>query len=189
MNVAVILAAGQSKRLGRPKQLLQFEGKTLIERAVTTSLNADLEPVVVCGAEPEIANLFPQYAVQNADWADGMATSIRIGVARALELNASRVVVIACDQPFVTADDLTRLVDGLDDPETKIAAAEYDDVVGIPACFDNSVFADLLRLEGDRGARDLIRSPDSKTEHVPMPNAALDIDSEEDVKALQRSHH
>lgn len=165
--VVVVLAAGSSSRLGRPKQELVFEGETLLARATRIAREVG-DRVVVVTRETN----------PNAD--EGIASSIRVGVAAAGE---ARVLITLCDQPLVTADHLRALA-AIDAP---IVATGYRGIAGVPAAFAPELIPELLALRGDRGARAVIEKHRHATVVVDFENAAIDIDTEGDVVALSRS--
>ena len=110
-----------------------------------------------------------------------MASSIRSGVQYLIESShPDRLLIIACDQPEISADDLIRLHRAGGDDQ--LCAATYEDVIGIPACFPARYFDDLLELQGDRGARELLRGSKYDVHRVPMPRAAFDIDTPGDLE-------
>jgi molybdenum cofactor cytidylyltransferase len=204
----VIAAAGGSSRLGRPKQLVEFEGEPLIRRAVRTALAAGpIEVIVVLGAEADKVKLACRKAVSrdtpsdeacfeqisaragpavrfvlNERWKDGMGPSIACGVA-AVSQGAEAVVLMLCDQPKITAELLTLLVDSLS-PETRIAACSYAGNAGAPCAFDRSIFPELLTLTGDRGARSLIRDHSRPVALIPFEGGKFDIDTAADLTVL-----
>ena len=179
---AVILAAGASTRLGEPKQMVTFGSERLLERAVRVATEACCEPVVVVlGAfAEEIAlacNLRQVTVLHNSAWREGMASSIRLGIA-AIKVRADAVILMTCDQPAVSSDHLRRLIaiGG-----TEAAASSYDARLGTPAYFPADRFPDLLALGGDAGARGLL----SGVAAVELPNGELDIDTPETLHAAR----
>jgi len=177
---AVILAAGSSRRLGRPKQTVVLNGETLLERAVRTAQEARLSPIVAVVPDAEWTDsLHPSGAtvLLNHEAAEGIAASIRLGVSWARNVGASGVVLMTCDQVAVTAAHLRALCDVRAEP----TGSGYAGKVGIPAYFPEASFAALLRLTGDTGARDLLRHARS----VPTEALAFDIDTEQDVALAQ----
>lgn len=183
-TAAVILAAGGSTRLGEPKQLLRWRGATLLEHAVRTAVTAGLEPVIVvlgAGAAriSEESDLRRAWVVVNPRWAEGMAGSVRAGVELAQSFaEVGGVVLLTSDMPGVEADHLRALVEAGE----AIAGSAYAGRVGVPAFFGREHFAALLQLEGDAGARDLLRAARS----LPLsPEAMHDVDTPEDVARLR----
>jgi molybdenum cofactor cytidylyltransferase len=164
--VAVVLAAGSSTRLGTPKQDIVFEGETLIARAERLA-RAVADDVIVVTSE------------LNPDAAEGIASSIRTGV-RIAESNA-RILIMLCDQPFITIEHLRELV-AIDAP---IVASGYSNIAGVPAAFAPQFAAELLALRGDRGARVVIEAHRDVVHIVPFDDAAVDIDTEYDLRKLR----
>jgi molybdenum cofactor cytidylyltransferase len=188
----IVLAAGASTRLGQPKQSLPYGDSTLLAHAVAAALNARLGPVlVVLGAHgPELAQALPSgaVAVHNPDWQEGMASSIRAGLA-ALERGwpqAAAAIVMVCDQPSVSAGLLRRLVAAWRQGSAAAVACQYGDTVGVPALFSRSLWPELMALRGDRGAKSVLERHRERLLLVPFPEGALDIDTPEDWQRLQR---
>jgi molybdenum cofactor cytidylyltransferase len=187
----IVLAAGGSTRLGRPKQLLEFRGKTLLRHAVDAAIGACAIAVVVTSPELQEA-ITPALTgvdadvVLNPDWQSGMSSSIRVGITRANELqpDLAAVIIALCDQPLVTSDTLLRLINRYQETNQPIVASEYNDTVGVPALFDSSMFSELLALAGDKGAKSLILKYAADVARVLAPEAAVDIDSPADLNAL-----
>lgn len=184
----VVLAAGASARLGRPKQLLPYLGKTLIEHAVRTAIaSGAAEVVVVVGAEADAVRArlhgLPVRVVRNGAWVEGMGGSIRRGVA-ALGETIDCAVVALCDQPKITPRLLRDLATKALASGSPIVASSYDGVLGAPCAFLREMFPSLLALEGDIGARQLIRSSGLEVETVELDGGNVDVDTAEDVRRL-----
>lgn len=162
---AIVLAAGSSSRLGTPKQEIVFDGETLLERAERLARAVADDVIVVT----------PQL---NPDAAEGIASSIRAGVRRAGE-NA-RILLTLCDQPLITVEHLRNLL-VIDAP---IAATGYAGIAGVPAVFAPEFAPELLALRGDRGARVVIAAHRDVVRVVPFEDAAVDIDSQNDLRKL-----
>ncbi len=187
----VILAAGASTRMGRPKQLLEYRGRTLIRHAVDTAVNSLCQPiVVVLGADadrikPEIP---PSHVtlVENPDWSDGMSTSLRVGVETILAINPNidALVLMLCDQPFVSTWLINQLVATHHRTKQPIVASQYAEVVGVPALFARTLFPILTTLQGDRGARQIIQQSLPRLGRVTFPAGAFDIDTPTDYARL-----
>jgi molybdenum cofactor cytidylyltransferase len=184
----VVLAAGGSTRLGRPKQLLPYLGRTLVEHAVRTALASGAsEVVVVVGAEAgavrERLRGLKVRVVVNRNWSEGMGGSIRCGVA-ALGTEVGSAVIALADQPRISPDHLRTLAHCLTETSKSISASSYDGVLGAPCAFSRDEFPRLLTLEGDAGARSLVRgSPDSVV-IVEFKGANVDVDTPDDYQAL-----
>lgn len=188
----IILAAGASSRMnGQPKQLLEFEGKTLLRRAAETALSSNLRPIViVLGANaekllPEIKDL-PVLTAINENWASGMGGSIKTGLSVLLAENPDigAAILMLCDQPFVTAEILNRLAETFQKTKKPIAACQYAETLGVPALFAREMFAELSDLQGDAGAKTVIKKHSANVAQMPAPVAAFDIDTQADFQKL-----
>ncbi len=180
-TAAVVLAAGFSRRLGRPKQEVLLGGETLLERAVRTATDAGLAPVIAVVREAawtERLAALGAVIVPNAEAAEGMASSVRAGVARAQTAAVTAAVLMTCDQPLLRPGHLRQLCA----EPTRVVASGYGGRKGVPAFFPASAFAELLALRGDAGARDLLRD----AEVIPNEELVLDIDTEEDLREAKR---
>lgn len=185
---AVILAAGASSRMGSPKQLLVWNGRTLLERAVSSARASCGERViVVLGAHSQAiqagVNLDGVGVIVNPDWREGMASSIRAGI-RALPDSAEAALILLCDQPRIGAEHLGRLLDAWQGEPNRIAASVYHGGVGVPALFPSGFFGDLLALRGDRGAKGVLMKFEASLLKIPLPEAELDIDRAADLERL-----
>ncbi len=190
---AIVLAAGASRRLGRPKQLLQLGGEALIGRAIRLASEAGADPVfAVLGAHRETicaaARLEPAIPVVNSDWERGIATSIHAGL-RALAgyaPQAGGALFLGCDQPRLTAEHLRALIEAFTaQPAPVLAASAYAGVLGIPAVFPRAVFADLFALRGDKGARALLMQSALPVIALPFAGGEADIDLPADLALLE----
>jgi molybdenum cofactor cytidylyltransferase len=191
-SVAIILlAAGGSARLGTPKQMLPVGDDTLLTRAARTALMARAgRVIVVLGAHADACQQaltgLPVEIVLNAAWADGQASSLRAGLARlAAGASPEAVIIMLCDQPKASPDLLDTLIARYHATRAPVVASRYaPDVVGPPALFDRTLFAQLETLTGDVGARRVIEAHGAKLETVPFPGGTLDIDTPADANAL-----
>ncbi len=179
---AAILAAGASTRLGEAKQLARLGGETLLERAVRTAVEAGCEPVlVVLGARAEkirsACDLRGAQIVLNPDWQSGMASSVHAALA-ALPAEGDGLVLLACDQPAVTAEHLRRLMAAGGE---NAVGSRYAGRTGVPAYFPAILFGELARLSGDQGARSLL----SQSPAIDLPGGELDVDTAEDLARAQ----
>lgn len=189
---AIILAAGASRRLGQPKQLIEFGAETLIERAIRLANEAGAAPViVVLGAHFEIicASIVLNETILslNDQWERGIATSIHSGLRTldAVAKDASGVLIMSCDQPRLSAAHLRALIENfIAQPQPAIAASAYAGVHGIPAIFPRSLFAELLALRGDKGARALLNNPPCPVIALAFEGGEVDIDEPGDLAKL-----
>lgn len=187
----LIIAAGESKRMGSPKQLLNVEGQTLINRMIHIVRRAVSYPVyVVLGASAEtIQAQLPKLDVKivhNAHWQKGMASSICVGLNTAKAQNPALdgVMIVVCDQPYITESTITALLELQEEKDTPMAAAYYDHIMGTPALFHQSIFDEILSLKGDMGAKKIIQSRPEEVAKLHFEKGLLDIDTKEDYQAL-----
>ena len=196
----VVLAAGGSRRLGRPKQLEPHGGTTLLGHAVAVALEAALGPVVVVlGAEAErcraALDAAPRTGVAsvviNRAWATGLASSIREGIAECGRLPepCDAALLMTCDQPLVDADHLRSLSRAMQASGTRIAASGYAGTIGVPAAFARSLWPELSGLAGDFGAKGVLEAHRDDVAVVPCESAAQDIDTDPGSPARLRWPH
>jgi molybdenum cofactor cytidylyltransferase len=184
----IVLAAGSSSRLGQPKQLVKLGGRPVLHTVVSNAVAVAGQSVtVVLGAHAQdLTRLLahsPASVIVNRHWEEGMASSLRCGLA-AIPSTCSAALVMLGDQVAVSADDLKRLVNAWKGHDAVIAASVYQGHVGVPAIFPQWCFTELRELRGDRGARIVLERHAHRLAHVPMPNAAIDLDTPEDLAAL-----
>jgi molybdenum cofactor cytidylyltransferase len=189
----VILAAGSSSRLGRPKQLLAYKGKTLLQHAIDSAKETDARHIlVVLGSGKElIENQIDDHEIhslENPDWQSGLASSIAAGIKelKVVSPNIDAVLLMVCDQPFADASVLKSLVTKQTESGNAIVGCTYDDTKGIPALFHSSFFAELLALQGDTGAKKLFDKYKEVTSFVSFTDGGIDIDTSEDYKNLPK---
>lgn len=181
---AIVLAAGASKRLGRPKQLVEIGGEPLLRRVVDAVLaTAPLECVVVLDEsapfDAVLATLDVRI-VRIADAATGMAASLRAGVA-ALDAECAGALVVVTDQPALDAHHLHALCTAWRAAPAFALASTYAGILGVPALLPRSWFDAVATLSGDIGARELLRSrPDVIA--IAAPDLARDIDMPRDIE-------
>ena len=186
----ILLAAGASVRLGAAKQLLEYENQTLLRRSAATALQVSAEVVVTLGARSEvlrreIVNL-PVKIIENKDWEQGMGGSVKIGLEKLIEAdeNLKGVIIMVCDQPFVSADLLGKLIAKHKETNAPIVACEYADTLGVPTLFSARLFPELFALEPSHGAKTLIKKHREQIVSIAFPEGAFDIDTPEDYERL-----
>jgi molybdenum cofactor cytidylyltransferase len=188
----IVLAAGGSSRLGRPKQLVRFRNRPLL--LLAAELARSIAPgrvVIVLGAEALrlrrlLAQREPRAAiVKNARWMNGLASSLALGL-RQLPATAGGAMILLTDQPLLDRGDLARLLRAWRRRPGVPAAAAYGGRCGVPAILPRRAFAAARALEGDVGARALLRRHEHLT-CVPMPHAAVDVDTAADIATLGQS--
>lgn len=189
MNItAIILAAGSSTRLGKPKQLLQRNGRSLLRQAAETACASRAsEVVVVLGYEAsrmrgELRSLHLR-VVENSRWKSGVSSSIIGGIA-SLSSMSDGAMLMVCDQPRLAVTHLDALINVFSQTGHPAVASGYADTVGVPAIFGRTLIPELLTLTGDTGAKEVLLRHASELAVVPWPVGSLDIDSEADLSAL-----
>jgi molybdenum cofactor cytidylyltransferase len=188
----MILAAGASTRMGRPKQLLTIGNQSLLARTVEAALAAPVWPVVVIlGANadqirPTLAT-YPVLIAENEAWPEGMASSIRTGITTLQQFSRGldAALVALCDQPAFSADTIVRLLSAQQASGRSIVASRYSGRQGAPAVFLREHFATLGALTGEEGARALLNGDASRVATVDLPELAFDLDTPEDYAAVQ----
>jgi molybdenum cofactor cytidylyltransferase len=190
---AIVLAAGESRRLGQPKQLLLLNGETLIVRALRLVSEAGAAPVLaVLGARGDVIRDSidgrSAIVVANEDWEQGISTSIHVGIRALAEYapGSRGVLLLGCDQPRLDAHHLRELIQTFDAQGGEaIAASAYAGIQGIPAVFPHTAFPELLALRGDKGARALIVNATCAVIPVPFEGGEIDIDLPQDLAKLE----
>lgn len=187
----VILAAGRSTRLGRPKQLLLLDGDPIIRIATRNALESRLDEVVlVVGAESErvaaAVGELGQRTVVNPDFALGQSTSMHVGLCEIAE-DAEAVVFLLGDQPEVGPDVIDTLITSFRERNAVIARATYGGFPANPVLFARAIFPELVKVSGDEGARSIIRAHANEVILVPVSDGPPpgDVDTEEDYLTLK----
>ena len=187
----VLLAAGESRRMGTPKQLLTYKGSSLVRHAATEAVKSNCEPiVVVLGANSDRISLeindLPVHIIYNPQWQQGMSTSIATGIAALLEMNIdlNAVIVALGDQPFVTERVYNCLTQSYYQNEVKAVACNYSDTLGVPAIFDCTLSPELLDMNHQGGAKQILHRYSDRAFNLDLPEAAIDIDTPADYQKL-----
>ena len=184
----LVLAAGAASRFGSPKQLARIGGVMMLQKAVSQATDVAGHAVtVVLGAHAEritpLLRQSPASVEINRHWQEGLASSLRLGISRLPSCEG--VLVTLADQVAVTVFDLKRLVSAWRRQPEWLIAASYDGHTGVPAIFPAWCFPDLLALRGDAGARAVLARHADRCLRIPMPTAGVDIDTPEDLLALE----
>lgn len=186
-TAVLILAAGASSRLGRPKQRLLFQEQTLLDRIIKTADALQSGPVlVVVRANENWVLPSNVMQVRNENAQEGMASSIHAGLKKLEEHFPAieTVIITVCDQPFITVALLQDLISQYQQTLLPIIACTYGDSIGTPVLFHKTMFPDLLSLHGDKGARQLIKQHVQRVGLVNFPLGNIDVDTEEDYERL-----
>jgi molybdenum cofactor cytidylyltransferase len=185
----VVLAAGTSSRMGENKLLFRVEGETLVRRAVQTAVSAGLEPVIVVlghEAERAVAELsgLEIEPVFNDEYARGIHTSLRAGIA-VVPASSCAAVVILADMPFVTATMITRILEQYRDSPALAVVSDYAGVQAPPTLYDRAFFPELAAVKGEGCGKQVLRRHENETSAVSWPAAALtDVDRPEDYERV-----
>lgn len=187
----IILAAGGSTRMGQPKMLLTYGGKTLLQRVAEQALGATTAPVVVVtGAGHDLVQQTLQhqaaYFVHNEQWQEGMGVSIRTGVGKITEIDKAldAVIILVCDQPFITTALLQQMMQQQSETGKGLVACAYSNTIGTPVLFSKIYFAQLLTLHGKEGAKSILKQSAEDIAVVDFPQGATDIDTPGDYERL-----
>ena len=188
----LIMAAGASRRLGQPKQLLEFKGETLIRRISQEALKAEIGNItVVMGydhekIEKEITDL-KLNVFFNEEWEEGLGASIRNGLKHVLneKPHTNAILLSMVDQPFVDATHLKKLANAYDAARPMIIASAYSGTFGVPVLIDSFYFDMLKELKGDEGGKKIFVNYIKDIVEIPFIEGAIDIDEKKDLKKLE----
>ena len=187
----ILLAAGESRRMGMPKQLLKYKGCSLILHATKEAVASRCYPIiVVLGAyndrvKPKIANL-PVYFCQNDHWQQGMSASISVGIQKltAIEPDLNAAIIALGDQPLINTQIYNSLIENYLESGQQAIASTYADTLGVPALFAKTLFPDLLSMTSKGGAKKLLHKYSDRRFNLNVPQAAIDIDTPDDYQKL-----
>ncbi|HEY4195009.1 MAG TPA: nucleotidyltransferase family protein [Mucilaginibacter sp.] len=187
----VILAAGNSSRLGRPKQLLKFQGKTLLSHTVHEAVKATgRQTIVVTGANKDLVEnellQLPVHFIHNFYWQDGISSSLYIGIISLLKIfpHLDGIIISVCDQPYISAELFKRMIAGQQQTKKGIVATAYKNAIGVPVLFSARYFAELLDLDGQDGAKILLNNHPDDLTTIIFVNGEIDIDTPADERKL-----
>ena len=195
-NIAIlILAAGNSTRMGEPKQLLKWKNSTLLGHAIqTTTKIPNTKTHVVLGANFDLIKTEIKNAkiIYNLNWESGLGSSIAEGVKYLIstKINYKGVLVMLGDQPLVNSNYLKSLIDAFEVGKKRIVASEYgNNKLGVPALFDNIYFEELSQLNEDKGAQTIIKKNIDYVLTFQASHLISDIDTKEDYKKIYKVNH
>jgi len=194
-NVIIVLAAGASSRMQQPKQLLTYDDQSLLVHTIDEAQKSLMPVVVVLGAHsqeimPDINDLEIDLEV-NKNWESGMASSIKAGLEKAMEIyeEMENCILAVCDQPYISSVLLQVLVDQKKTSGKKIVASSYAGTLGTPALFDKKYFPELLSMQGDHGAKNLLQKYHADLASVPFEKGEIDIDTKSDYEQLLKNRN
>lgn len=193
MVSAVILAAGQAKRMGRPKQLLPLGDKPMIWRVAAVACQAELlEVVAITGANGEAVGQalsgLPLRIIHNENWQAGQASGVRLAV-ESLDVKAKAVLFMLADQPLVDKPLIDRLVQSYRGSGASLVVPRWQNQRGNPVLFDLTRWrSELLQLTGDQGARGILKANPQCIHHVDVssPEVFCDVDTPEEYQQIQK---
>jgi len=179
----VVLAAGAASRFGACKLTVPIEGVPLVRRAALAALGVGAQVVVITGAHRNLVETcladLPVQCAFNANWADGIGASIACGI-ETLATRCDAAIIALADQVLISTEQFNALIAAHTRAPARIIAAQYDGVLGAPCLFPRAYFEELTGLHGGRGAHALLQRYVDYVDFVPMPSAAMDIDTPED---------
>jgi len=180
--------------LGKPKQLLLYKGKRLLQHVTQVALGSIANPVViVTGANAELVKKeltnTKGILAENKEWAEGMGSSVRCGLNTLLQADPSTdaVILMVCDQPYVNPKLLNDLLATQQETGEPIVTSQYVNISGPPALFHKIIFPELLALRGDAGARKIVERHANEIATVLFPKGNIDIDTAADYEALAQN--
>ena len=187
----IILAAGNSSRLGQPKQLLTFKGKCLLEIAAEAAINTSIRPIIiVLGANAEIIlknTSYPEISyIVNEQWQGGMSSSIALGITTIKDRHPylENVIIAVSDQAYMNPEILEGLLSKKESSGKNIVASRYNETTGSPALFNKKYFAQLNSLKGDKGAKQILEQYPDDIATVKFELGHIDIDTITDYENL-----
>lgn len=190
MKIALlIIAAGASRRLGQPKQLLKYKKTYLLDYVIQASKASNIGDIyVVLGAnyeliQPKIDAEIPIF--YNTNWSQGMGNSIAFGMQQLIQKDYDGVIIAVGDQPFFNKNILQKIIQKQSDTNASIVISKYQNGKGTPCFFDKKWFSELTELKGDIGAKPIIKKYNHQVKMIDFPKGDIDIDTMADLKYLK----
>lgn len=189
---ALVLAAGASRRFGQqPKLLAELRGKPLLLHVLDALAPLDVPVTLVLGCNADqLRECLRGQAVtviENPHWEQGMGSSLACGIQHLQQQGSTRVLISLADQPALNTAGFKRMLAASNGDPRRIAVSDAGQFIGPPCIFPQAYFAELLVLDGDHGARAVMRQHAESLLRVAWPESALDIDSREDLQRILRS--
>ncbi|MDO9553931.1 nucleotidyltransferase family protein [Rhodonellum sp.] len=186
----ILLAAGGSTRMGVPKQLLMYKNRSLLQISIDTGIHSNTQYQLLVLGE-KYAQILSQIklgkmdVIVNAAWEKGMASTLKLGLEYVMEKGSfDQVVVILCDQPFISPELIDQLITTQNATGKGIVACHYKETNGVPVLFTKKYFPELLKLTGKEGAKKLIYEHSGDLALVDFELGIVDIDTREDYRGL-----
>ena len=185
----IILAAGNSSRMGEPKQLMKFKNRTFLQHIILEAKNAKLDPVIcVTGYQSDLIKKsimdLGVTILYNEKWSEGMGSGISAGMRQVLPSQVDAVILSVSDQPHVSSDLFGRMLALKDQTGKGIVASSYAGTLGTPVLFDRKYFEQLVSLNGNQGAKNIVKSNMSDVLPLEFEKGSVDIDTKEDYEKL-----
>lgn len=187
----IILAAGNSSRMGQPKQLMRINDEALLVRTIKTVAAAGLlntEITVVLGSDyaqhRDVVSPLKVNIEHNINWADGMGSSLKYGLKKIMEQKPAGVLILVCDQPLLTQEHLQKIIQLFQTSPQSIIASHYNNTNGVPAIFPSPLFDQLLMIGDEQGAKKVLQQNQHNLISVDFPNGVIDLDTPEDYKTF-----
>src|SRR5664279_179746 len=185
----IILAAGSSTRMGEPKQLMMYKDKTFLQHIIDEAKNALLEPVIcVTGYQSELITKsisgMEVSTVYNGHWPEGMGSGVSTGNRQLSLFDVDSVILAVSDQPHVSSDLFRKILDLKDQSEKGIVACSYAGTLGTPVLFKKDYFDHLKSLNGNQGAKNIVKKNLHDVCAVEFEKGSIDIDTKQDYKKL-----
>lgn len=194
-TAAIVLAAGGSQRLGRPKQLEPWGETNLLGHVVEATSKFPVDEVwVVLGNDSERileeTDLGDAGVIENPEWSEGISSSIRVGFDALARLSrCERAMIVIGDQPEVSLDVVTALMDSHASEGKPVTVPKYRYSWGNPVIVDRPIWPRLMSLDGDEGAKHLWQAHPEWVNEVWLPEVSpRDVDTEDDVAELRPRH-
>ena len=193
----LLLAAGNSSRLGQPKQLLKWKSSNLLQHAIDTVKKVQSDSVlIVLGANyQEIIseiNTNSIHVVNNKTWQNGLGNSIAVGVNYIKKVfpETEAILISLADQPLITEVYLSKMISEFNICKKQIFATDYkNNRLGVPALFDKEYFEELMQLNNDEGAKHIIKKHEQVVSYIETSQMFSDIDTLESYEILYKQHH
>jgi len=185
----IILAAGNSTRMGEPKQLMMYKNKTFLQHIIDEAKNANLDPVIcVTGYQSDLVttsiSTMEVSVVYNKHWSEGMGSGIATGIRYLLLSDADSVILAVSDQPYVSSDLFRTIIHSKENSGKGIIACSYADTLGTPVLFVKDYFSQLQSLIGGEGAKKIVKANLSDVFQIEFEKGTVDIDTKEDYENL-----
>lgn len=185
----LILAAGESSRMGRPKQLLPWKDATLLDQAIGTAKQVSKDVFVVLGAHGDlIAEAIknePVSIINNKKWSNGLGSSISTGISKIPLDNFSAVLIMLADQPLLSVSFYKQMITTFTSNPCRIVATQYDIKVGVPAIFAVNLATELIQLQQDIGAKYIINTYKKECIVLNPEGTSVDIDTPLDYQTYR----